>query len=327
MANNLSSFSIEAELEQILFETLQQLKTSNTELNKKISQLKNLYEKYSIVSENAKYHDRRRFGVLQELASSQYRILQRAKIEQEQTFVIDQIYELVIEITSLLTKKEKPLDYAIYFTDKNGKIYRIKQSKISLDFLNISKSNQSMRLSAGAFKQYALQQEQTVDITLHYNTFMDVLQQTYNGQTKLPNSKINAGVIAEAFERHLQKVHAAALASNGDISIEAQYDWSVDEAWRLVRQSLGNDPWYTGGDVGMTQVKNIGKGNVRLTQFNTIEDIVNFLLYLNDNQFNDEILRQQAKEAAIILSNEANKVLEEGVEMSMQEILSEARIT
>lgn len=277
---------------------------------------------YSTISEAGKYHDKRRFGFLQEIASSQYRILQRAKIEQEQTYVIDQLYDMVIEITSLLTKKEKPLDYAIYFTSSDGKIYRTHQNKLDLMYLNISKSNQSMRLSASAFKKAMLEQNQAVDITEHYNVFMGVLQQTYNGQTKLPNSKINAGVIAEAFERHLQNIHAAALSSGGDISIEAQYDWTVDEAWQLVRQSLGNDPWYTGGDVGMTQVKNIGKGNVRLTQFNTIEDIINFLMYLGEEQYDDDTLKQQAKEAAQVLYNEANDVAAEGTNQTIDEFLA-----
>lgn len=321
MAEYLSSTEL-SEIEQNLYEELKQLKTADTELNKKLIELKNLYDQYSIVSEASSYHDKRRFGFLQNMASSEYKILQRAKIEQQQIQVIDQLYDLVIEITSLLTQKEEPLDYAIYFTDKDGKVYRSQQNKLSLDYLNISKSNQSMRLSASAFKKFALEQRQAVDITEHYSVFMGVLQKTYNGQSKLPNSKINAGVIAEAFERHLQKVHALAL-KDGNISVEVGYDWSVDEAWRLVRQSLGNDPWYTGGDVGMTQVKNIGKGNVRLTQFNTIEDIVNFLLYLGNNQFDDNVLKQQAKEAAKVLYNEANDVLNDGVEMTMQEILDE----
>lgn len=307
-------------IEETIYKQLKELRKNNTNLNNKFKELKNLFYQYSEKGGNS-YHDKKRFGFLESMASSEYRILQRAKIDLQQKIEVEKMYNLVIEITNELLQREKPLDYAIYFT-VNGKIYRTKQDHLNLDVLNISKSNQSLRISASAFKRKVLEQEQAVDITEHYGVFMNFLQETYNGQTKLPNQKINAGIIAEAFERHLQKVHAAALSS-GEISVEVGYDWSADEAWRLIRQSLGNDPWYTGGDVGATQVKNIGKGNVRLTQFNTIEDIVNFLLYIGDNQYDDEILKKQAKEAFKVLYNEVDDVADEAAQKTAEEILAD----
>lgn len=322
MAEQFLSSSESQLFEQTIYEELKTLNKKDSILSQKVQELKTLYEQYSIASNASSFHDKKRFGLLKEMATSEYRILQREKIEKQQVNVINQIYELVNNIISILTQREEPLNYAIYFTGPDGKMYRTQKESIELTYLNISKSNQSMRLSSSAFKKAVLEQNQAVDITAHYGSYMKVLQDTYRGKNKLPNRKINAGIIAEAFERHLQKIHSAALSSNGNISVETGYDWTVEEAWRLIKQSLGTDPWYTGGDVGSTQVKNIGKGNVRLTQFNTIEDIVNYIYYLSEEQYDNETLLKQAKQAAQILFNEANDIAEEGTNFVIEDFFA-----
>lgn len=300
------------DIEELIFQELKTLQDPSSPLNQKLQQLKNKFYQYSEKS-NTTYHQKSRFGFLEEIASSEYRILQENKIQRGKEEVIDEMYNLVIEITNEIMHRDGPLDYAIYFA-KDGKVYRSKQNHIELDTVNISKSNHSLRISASIFKKRALEQKETIDITSHYSAFMKTLQDTYNGGT-LPNQIVNAGIIAEAFERHLQNVH------NGILSEGEKIDWSVDEVWRLIRQSKGNDPWYTGGDVGMTQVKNIGKGNVRLTQFSTVEDIVNFLLYLGKEQYDDKTLRRQAKETFKILYNEANDEMNDFANMTTKEII------
>ena len=307
-------------MEEAIYNQLKELRKDNTTLNNKLKELKNLFYQYSR-EEQSHYHDKKRFGFLESLASSQYRVLEREKIDMKQKIEIEKMYTLANEIIDELLKREKPLEYAVYFSVQ-GKIYRTQQSHLNLDVLNVSKSNQSLRISASAFKKMALEQQQATDITKHYSAFINDLQETYTGQSKLPNKKINAGIIAEAFERHLQKVHSAILSSE-EANLGSKNDWTIDEIWRLIKQSLGSDPWYTGGDVGSIQVKNIRKGNVRLTQFNTIEDIVNFLLYLGDNQYSDDTLKRQAKEAFQVLYNRVDDVADAAAKQSAEEILAE----
>lgn len=310
-----------SEVEQIIYEALKDFQNEESFLSIKLKELQKIYNQYAS-NNNSTYHDVRRFGFLRGIADSEYKMLNREKIERQSAKIIDDMYNLVIEITQKLIGQKESLNYAIYFK-KDEKVYRLMQNDINLELLNLSKSNQSMRLSAGAFKKFANQQRQTADITAHYNTFVNVLKETYRGTDPLPNKIVNDGIIAEAFERHLQNVHKGALNGEEDISIESGYDWSVDEAWRLIRQSRGNDPWYTGGDVGVTQVKNIGRGNVRLTSFSTVEDIVNFLFYLGQEVKDDNLLRQQAKQAFQVLYNEANDTINHEINLTAEEIIEE----
>ena len=291
-------------IENVIYQKLKELKDPSSSLYSKLKLLEKQYNEFAVLDKIVNYHANR-FKFLKEQAQGQYKALNRNKIiweNKKQIEKINKMYELAIEITNDLMQRDK-LEYAVYFTSK-GKVYRTKQNEIDLELINLSKSNQSMRLSASAFKKAVLEKKQAMDITEHYNSFIEILQNTYKGKTKLPNKIINAGNIAEAFERHLQNMHKTFIS--GEEEQLNSHPWDLNEVWRYIKQSKGTDPWYTGGDVGNVQVKNIGKGNVRLSQLNTIEDIVNFLIYLGKNNLSDTILRQQAREAFNVLYNEVN---------------------
>ena len=299
------------EFEKIIYEQLKEMQTENTLLNNKFKELKKLFEQYSHKTELHKYSE----------ASAYFRHLNSIRSEAEEIKILSQLKEKVEEITMLLTKNTDELNYVFYFTDKKGHIYRSKMTKIPLKYMEIDNSSGQLQIAKTALTNKLRESKTKQDVTAHFNTYLKTLQDTYRGQT-FPNKRLNYGIFAEAFERHLNNVHAGALASNQDISIESGYDWTVNEAWRLVRQSLGDDPWYTGGDVGGSQVKNISSTSTRLTKQSTLEDIISFLLYVGQPYQNEQVLLKQAKEAARILYNEANDVVKQGIDTMTDEELN-----
>ena len=53
---------------------------------------------------------------------------------------------------------------------------------------------------------------------------------------------------------------------------------NIQQAWGSLMSARTNTmPWWITGDVGLTQVKDLTGGDVRLSRLNTIEDVFNLL--------------------------------------------------
>lgn len=325
-----------SEVEEVIYQNLKQLKTEGSSLNKKIQELKVMYFQYAKEEEingRIQFNDTNRFNAnkIDSSLFSQYVSLKKAAIDKtKKVAIINDMYHKILEIVSEL-QGETAIKYAVYF-DAGNKVYRSFVGELPSKLLKLDTSGSStkyqMQIYAAKFKEYAMkmskngQMKNNMDITGHYNVFMKTLQDTYNGQHSIPNTIVNKGHVAEAFERHLQQDHAGLVEINGQ-SIEAVYDWTVDEAWRLIRVSRGNDPWYTGGDVNNIQVKSLFAGDRTVTSYSTIEDMFNFLTYLEKGGNDEVTLRRQAKEVADVFYNNVHDEFDRALDLTVDDIVKE----
>lgn len=195
--------------------------------------------------------------------------------------------------------------------------------------LRASESNAQLRIrrSKKIFEEWEKElKEDAVSrvIDAHFQQFFNILQESYNGT--LPTPTISYGRISEAFERHLQFQHGINGTNLTEIDAFKTDTVSRGEAWRLVRASLGNAAWYTGGDVGNVQVKSIMRGSRGITNYNTLQDLTMYfesLLNLSLEEVDTaaekafQIFTQQESEVDETLFKE---VEEEGYKMT-EEIL------
>lgn len=328
-------------VEEAIYQNLKQLKTKDSPLNIKIQELKAMYLKWAEEEkkdELIQFNDTNRFNTKNfnsDLFKSYIGLKRRNIDNTNKAAIINDMYHKIQEIVDELQGNTIHTKYAIYF-HAQGKTYRSFVEDIPVKFLKLNNSKSStsheMQIYAAKFKDYAKkiysngQMKNTSDITSHYNTFKKTLQDTYMGKSKIPNKIINEGIIAEAFERHLQQMHQELIYSNGKTlndNIGAKYDWTVDEAWRLVRASTGNDPWYTGGDVKDIQVKSLASGDRKVTGYKTIEDMFNYLTYLERTSIDDVTLREQAREAFNLFYNKVGDELDSAAKLTAEEIIKD----
>lgn len=168
----------------------------------------------------------------------------------------------------------EPINYIVYFQDLKGKLHRIQINEIK--YKQVRAGSNALKLQQSQIKRLINEKERSDLITQHYENFVGALQGMYRGKDPLPNSVLNKGHLVEAFERHLQERHGGTLLNKS----QAQLPFNPYEIWRQVAESKGNTPWYQQGDVGIYQVKNVTSGDVRLSSYNSLQDLFNFLKYL-----------------------------------------------
>ena len=85
------------------------------------------------------------------------------------------------------------------------------------------------------------------DLHQHFIVFTS----PYTRYSEQTGWKMNAGVAREAFERHLENLHKT-LPNEFDPSCEIE---SEGRRWVMYRYSSGSDPYFTGPDTNLSQVK------------------------------------------------------------------------
>ena len=114
------------------------------------------------------------------------------------------------------------------------------------------------------------------EISKHYQRFVSDLQKTA--------IKPNWGVVAEAFERHWEMLERHTVAA----------DWGSDgDAWQLYHLSSGSDPYYTGPDTELSQVKSTNASVV--SNINTVLNTVKAILRMAQTQVLDSSNIEQVK--------------------------------
>lgn len=222
------------------------------------------------------------------------------KVSSISTAQLKNLYEKCEKVVNMLLGKseDEAIIYAIYYQDSNGKIRRVTTSKLYTKELRTSVSNEQLRLTATKESIATLKKHQisNLEVDAHFDQYLEVLNKTYKGKGSLPNQRLNRGKIFEAFERHLQNYHGELINNSDSDQIAAFQGEEINawEAWEEIHLSMGNDPWYTGGDVGNIQVKSVIAGERGITSFQTIEDVINFLTYLSKSEDDIEVLVDQA---------------------------------
>ena len=195
-----------------------------------------------------------------------------------------EVYEACNHIIDILLNRNTSLNYAIYYTDENHIVHRMGME--TMNEKAIAKHSTSVvNVYRSQIRELQDKEEQNIlALNKHYLTYHNIIKLTYKGI--IGKGAVNEGHIAEAFERHLQDNDSSYFID--PLSFKDTSHFDIDEIWQNVRDSLGNAGWWTGGDVGMTQVKAmIGKSSkVRLSRVKTIEEVANLLIYLYDNRMN-----------------------------------------
>ena len=280
----------EEEIKIKIKEVLKEIKgeSENKQLYIKIKKILNSVEKQRLETGMKIYHSNR-FAFLTE--GSYFTTKRKKDIENDKIIIIklyEEIKKIFLQIEQRLNLIDNSnLDYAIYFKDKNNRIKRLNTKQIDSKYLR--KSSKGLLKTAGLqtyLKNLSEQQQadkKIIDITQHLDSFIGVIKATYsNNQKDIPNRTISYGRLTEAFERHLQ--------SNLNHNINDAPPWNYNQVWKYIRESMGNVPWYLTGDVGGTQVKYLGSGDVRLSSQHTFQDLLNFFDYLLSNPIDNTMI-------------------------------------
>lgn len=180
---------------------------------------------------------------------------------------------------NLLIDPQKDLTYEVH---RGALIIRLKEANIKNKILE----NQASHNTAWVAK--------------HYKEFMKPLQQA-ESKGKF---KINQGVASEAFERHWEEYQHQIENSRLD-----NFGGS-GRIWYLYRISSGNDPYYTGPDTAVSQVKNANASIISNadTVLNTIQAVLK-LIYTKTNSMEEAMnLKNQYSQAFRQKSAETQKI-------------------
>lgn len=184
------------------------------------------------------------------------------------------------EITSTLLSDlnfHNPVSMTLYYQDKEYGIQRIENFKLTPEMISYefrgktSQKNQYMRLKLNEtivrqeiHKLAQTRQKYQQNISNHYEAFKKLLVPK-RGSKWQPNQ----GIVAEAFERHWEKIHAQTEEFINDILTRK-------EVWALYILSSDNAPYYSGADTDNAQVKALNASlisNVN-TVLNTMESLI-----------------------------------------------------
>lgn len=183
--------------------------------------------------------------------------------------IIFEVYELTSQVFADLGLIA-PIRYTFIYQDPDtGTFYRssdlvIDPEKDLTVEIRHSRSLVALRLKESAIKTALAEkirsqedQQWANDLSGHYYKFIaPFLEAQERAQKAAATSgkkkywKMNQGVAAEAFERHLENLGHLTGTPMTDADIG-----SVGERWILYKQSSGNDPYFTGPDTEYSQVK------------------------------------------------------------------------
>lgn len=226
--------------------------------------------KWSAILDNSYFLD---FGKIRDSVKSKQLI---------QNFL--QAYELTSKILQEL-KLIKPVTNILSFIDDEYNLVRLENITFKADhfYLNpqdISKGEgYGLRFKEAAFKEEieaAKQKSSYQQINNHFQNFIKPFRD-YE-QNNATGWKINKGVLSETFQRHWENFHINYIegASLGD-----DFE-SVGRRWWMYRESSGSDPYFTGPDTNIAQMKNVNASLV--SNLNTVLNSIEGVLALTDEK-------------------------------------------
>lgn len=186
-----------------------------------------------------------------------------------------QVLKLIIEILDIL--RGEPLTIDIYKTEKNdkGQIIKIthyhgKEAELSFTSKK-SKYGKYITEEIGYIKDNLEKEEIYEKARLaHFENFEKIAISHFQEK-----KNFNEGHIIEAYQRHLSAVQH-------DNSFNDQV--TPEHVAIMLYYSINNDPWWVGGDVGMSQVKKYN--NDRLASQKSIRMVANRLLHMAESPDN-----------------------------------------
>lgn len=176
---------------------------------------------------------------------------------------------LITEILDIL--RGEPLQLSVYKIEKNdeGKVIKItnyqgKEADVSLISKDTKYGNKFVNEIQYLKDNLEKEEDFSKHFIRHYEKFENIAISHFQ-----KNKNFNQGHIIEAYQRHLMVVqHENKFKDNitpKHVAIMLYY-------------STKNAPWWTGGDIGMTQVKNYN--NQRLASKKSIRMVANRLIHM-----------------------------------------------
>ncbi len=228
-----------------------------------------------------------------------------------------EFYEEIQDIMQQLIQMDKEeyskIDYALYYENKMGEIIQVTTDSLLDSWVKLSHGDQSLRLMSSEIKKIAQEylnldnkdnlasnlkniNFQAQNVTEEYNKYINFL--TGNNdvlKTALLGLGSNTrGFLMEGFTDYQSYMQKMGTTMN------------IQQAWgSLMNARTNTTPWWVAGDIGLTQVKDLTGGDVRLSRFNTIEDTFNLLNNcLNpESKVNAQYLQNTINQAQPVVQN------------------------
>lgn len=244
------------------------------------------------------------------------------KAEENLTGAIIEAYQEVLNILSELQIIDK-VNFSITYISDTYEYARLdgdlSLKNFSLQRTSSKKGNKfAIRIKESSLREQienAKRKENFQKLNRHFKNYIQMFIDRENEAAEPggTNWKINKGVLAEVFERHLEN-------QSNQIFDDSDFE-SRGRRWTMYRQSSGSDPFWTGPDTKYAQVKTT-KASL-ISNVDTVLNAVYGMIYMikNPDQSDEQILNNIFKQKNV--SNEIDSEIWETLEEKAQEELKE----
>ena len=261
-----------------------------------------------------------------QLIHDSYSIINIGKDQQQQLMdAIIKAYKGILEILAeikIINKVSFSLSYI-----SNNYLYARLDGDLSLENFSLQKTAKSkgakyaIRINQASLKEKieeAKRNENFQKLNSHFQNYIQMFRDYEAQQINGTRWKINKGVLAETFERHLENQGGAQLFNDMDFE-------SKGRRWTMYRQSSGSDPFWTGPDTKYAQVK-----TTKASLISNIDTVVNALygmiqIMKHPDELNEEILNNIFKQKNVEneISSMAWDALDDAARVALKEELSD----
>lgn len=310
-------------LQTSLLERIEQIEDSQREdYIKRLEGYLSEIKKVSNIIEKGK-NDRIKWS---QLMDNSYSIINIQKGQQEQlTEAIINTYKGILNILTEIEIIDK-VSFSISYISDNYQYARL-DGDLSLKNFSLQRTAKSkgakyaIRINQASLKEKieeAKRNENFQKLNSHFQNYIQMFRDYEASQINGTRWKINKGVLAETFERHLENQGGAQLFNDTDFE-------SVGRRWTMYRQSSGSDPFWTGPDTKYAQVK-----TTKASLISNIDTVVNALygmiqMMKHPDKLNEEILNNIFKQKNVEneISSVAWDALDDAARIALKEELSD----
>lgn len=232
-----------------------------------------------------------------QLMDNSYSIINIQKGQQEQ--LIEAIINTYRGILNILTEIEiiDKVSFSVSYISNNYQYVRL-SGDLSFKNFSLQRTAKSkgakyaIRINQASLKERieeAKRNENFQKLNSHFQNYIQMFRDYEAQQVNGTRWKINKGVLAETFERHLENQGGAQLFNDTDFE-------SKGRRWTMYRQSSGSDPFWTGPDTKYAQVK-----TTKASLISNIDTVLNALygmiqIMKHPDKLNEEILNDIFKQ-------------------------------
>lgn len=261
-----------------------------------------------------------------QLMDNSYSIINIQKGQQEHlTEAIVNTYKGILNILTEIKIIDK-VSFSISYISDNYQYARL-DGDLSLKNFSLQRTAESkgakyaIRINQASLKEKieeAKRNENFQKLNSHFQNYIQMFRDYEAQQINGTRWKINKGVLAETFERHLENQGEAQLFNDMDFE-------SKGRRWIMYRQSSGSDPFWTGPDTKYAQVK-----TTKASLISNIDTVVNALygmiqMMKHPDKLNEEILNNIFKQKNVEneISSMAWDALDDAARTALKEELSD----